>query len=837
MATNQTKHLKPLIFSYLFLLSLISNAQTRNWASYYGGSSSEQITAISTTPDSSIYIAGYTSSSNNIATPGAHQETRIGTSQEGFLAKFSPNGTRLWGTYFAGSGLERVSAIATFKNGDVVIGGYTNSTSNIATVGAYQTNLLGSFDAFLAKFSSNGTLLWATYLGGADGEEINGITIDPLTDDIILVGTTTSDSIGNKFTNVHKNSLTGLTDIFISKFTNNGAIKWLSYYGGPLNDYAARICTDNSGNLYIGGNSFSISEIATAKAFKPVHGNTLSDAIFTIFSGDGQLKYGTYYGAEAGTDFFNAIATDNAGSVYLVGYGNSADSIATPTAQQSTFGGGSSDAYLIKFDTAGNRIWGTYVGAAQNDYLFGVTIGPDGKVYAAGHTNSTALPVSTDAFQQTYGGGNDGVIGAFSPAGNKLWLSYYGGTQLEQLFDVSFNANNQIVAGGYTTSSSSVASPAAHQTAIGGSSDAFFINFSTGTSVPVDSSIKNNLIGSNQFLCGSQLPNALLGQLPSGGNGLYSYLWLQSTSSASGPFSPASGLNTSQNYSPGLPTASTWYKRVVFSGTQNSESNVVQISNGGSLKAVFTVNASIQCARDNFFTFTDTTTVPDITTRRWDFGDGNTGSNLIENYSYTFGTINYFNVKLYLESAGGCKDSMTKTVYLIPNPQPNTIIGDTSVKRLDRETYTVTANTGYQYNWWLKRGLGTINKMGNNVEVAWTKSWGTDTLYCQEQTSGGCYGDTFMLIVNISPASGEDELKIDGLTIFPNPVKEYFQVALPSQEEVEYSILNMLGIECQTGKIKPNENLLLGHISNGTYLLRIKDGEGNSYQSKFVKIN
>jgi hypothetical protein len=127
--------------------------------------------------------------------------------------------------------------------------------------------------------------------------------------------------------------------------------------------------------------------------------------------------------------------------------------------------------------------------------------------------------------------------------------------------------------------------------------------------------------------------------------------------------------------------------------------------------------------------------------------------------------------------------------------------------------------------------------MGNNVEVAWTKSWGTDTLYCQEQTSGGCYGDTLMLIVNISPASGEDELKIDGLTIFPNPVKEYFQVALPSQEEVEYSILNMLGIECQTGKIKPNENILLGHISNGTYLLRIKDGEGNSYQSKFVKIN
>ncbi len=835
MATNPTKRLKPLMFSYFLLFATLLNAQTRNWATYYGGTSSEQITAICTAIDSAVYITGFTSSNDNIATAGAHQETRNGASQDGLMAKFSASGTRLWGTYFGGVGLERVSAIATFKNGDVVIGGYTNSTSNIATVGAYQTNLLGPFDAFIAKFSANGTLLWATYIGGASSEEIEGITIDPLTEDIIVVGTTTSDSIGNKYTNVHKNSLTGLTDIFISKFTSNGAIKWLSYYGGSLNDYATRICTDNLGNLYISGNSFSISEIATAKAFKLVHGNTLSDAIFTIFSGDGQLKYGTYYGSEVGTDFFNAIATDNAGSVYLVGYGNSADSIATPTAQQSTFGGGSSDAYLIKFDTAGNRIWGTYVGAAQNDYLYGVTTGPDGKVYLAGHTNSSPFPVSTDAFQQTYGGGNDGVIGAFSPAGNKLWLSYYGGTQLDQLFDVSFNANNQIVACGYTTSSSSVASPGAHQTTIGGSSDAFFINFSTGTSIAIDSSIKNNLIGSNQFLCGNKLPNAILGQLPSGGNGSYSYLWLQSTSSASGPFSPAFGLNTSQNYSPGLPTTSTWYKRVVFSGTQNSESNVVQISNGGSLKAGFIVNSLIQCERNNFFTFSDTTTVPDITTRRWDFGDGNTGSNTIENYTYTFGTINYFNVKLYLESAGGCKDSMTKTVYLIPNPQPNVINGDTSVKRLDRETYTVIANTGYQYNWWLKRGLGTINKLGNNVEVAWTKSWGTDTLYCQEQTSGGCYGDTLKLIVNISPASGEDELAKKGISIYPNPASENVFVNTIQDKIIKLSIIDAKGRLMVETKTMDENGLSIVQLEDGIYLLLVQTEQTTFTQKLMVK--
>jgi hypothetical protein len=273
----------------------------------------------------------------------------------------------------------------------------------------------------------------------------------------------------------------------------------------------------------------------------------------------------------------------------------------------------------------------------------------------------------------------------------------------------------------------------------------------------------------------------------------------------------------------------------VFSGTQNTESNVVQISNGGSLKAGFIVNSLIQCERDNFFTFSDTTTVPDITIRRWDFGDGNAGSNVIENYAYTFGTVNYFNVKIYLESAGGCIDSTTRTVYLIPNPQPNTIIGDTSVKRLDRETYTVTANSGYQYNWWLKRGLGTINKLGNNVEVAWTKSWGTDTLYCQEQTGGGCYGDTLMLIVNISPASGEDELDMEGISIYPNPASENVFINAIQDKIIKLSIIDAKGRLMLETKTMDENGLSITQLEDGIYLLLVQTEQTTFTQKLMVK--
>ena len=57
-------------------------------------------------------------------------------------------------------------------NGNVCITGTTNSTSNIATTGAYQTSLGGSHDAFVAKFNSAGVMQWATYYGGTGNDPV-----------------------------------------------------------------------------------------------------------------------------------------------------------------------------------------------------------------------------------------------------------------------------------------------------------------------------------------------------------------------------------------------------------------------------------------------------------------------------------------------------------------------------------------------------------------------------------------------------------------------------------------------------------------------------------------
>src|SRR6185503_1248841 len=78
--------------------------------------------------------------------------------------------------------------------------------------------------------------------------------------------------------------------------------------------------------------------------------------------------WGTYYGGQ-GNDGGFAVATDHNGNVFMAGITMSANGIAAG-GFQNNFGGGVVDAYLVKFDSSGNRLWGTYFGGNGDEMAF-----------------------------------------------------------------------------------------------------------------------------------------------------------------------------------------------------------------------------------------------------------------------------------------------------------------------------------------------------------------------------------------------------------------------------------------------------------------------------------
>ena len=249
---------------------------------------------------------------------------------------------------------------------------------------------------------------------------------------------------------------------------------WGTYYGGNLLEGGFNTTTDAMGNVYLTGQTESLTGIASGGAFQTTHGGAY-DAFLVKFDAAGNRLWGTYYGG-SGSDYGYAVKTDALGNVYMCGYTSSTDSIATAGSHQSTFNG-TTDAFLVKFDASGNRLWATYYGGSDFELGQSVAVDPVGNVYMTGYTVSTTDISTPGSHQPTSGGFADGFIVKFNSSGVRQWGTFYGGTDQDYLTDISVDVSGNIVVCGGTSSTSGIASPGSYQTSIAGFQDAMIAKF------------------------------------------------------------------------------------------------------------------------------------------------------------------------------------------------------------------------------------------------------------------------------------------------------------------------------------------------------------------------
>ena len=138
------------------------------FCSYLGGVGDDKAFGIAIDSSASnVYVVGQTSSNNfpvlNPAQPAS------GGSFDAFITKISSSGSKVYATYFGGSGDDRGTGIAV-SSGGVYITGFTSST-NLPVVTPLQLTNGGGFDAFVAKLNPAGNaFIYATYLGGNANE-------------------------------------------------------------------------------------------------------------------------------------------------------------------------------------------------------------------------------------------------------------------------------------------------------------------------------------------------------------------------------------------------------------------------------------------------------------------------------------------------------------------------------------------------------------------------------------------------------------------------------------------------------------------------------------------
>lgn len=374
-----------------------------------------------------------------------------------------------WSTYFGGTSDDYGSACVVDSSNNVYLTGYTSS--NGLASGGYQNTNNGNTDAFLAKFSSTGALLWATYYGGSNEDKGKSLAIDAAGNVYMAGETYSTTNIASD--DAHQTTLGGQNDAFLVKFDSNGNRIWATYYGGDFYDEGYSCAVDNSGNVYLSGYAWSNSGITTSGAHQQNPGGS-TDAFLVKFDSNGTRQWGTYYGGELWETGY--CTTDQSGNVYLTGFTSSTVNIATASAHQTTLGWGD-DAYLVKFDSNGVRQWGTYYGGNDYDWAYFIATDSQGNVYLDGHTGSDSVIATSGAYQETRGGSYDAFLAKFNPSGTRIWGTYYGGSQEERASACTVDAADNVILTGYTYSENNIASTGTFQTTYGGSQDAFVAKF------------------------------------------------------------------------------------------------------------------------------------------------------------------------------------------------------------------------------------------------------------------------------------------------------------------------------------------------------------------------
>lgn len=134
--------------------------------------------------DGNAYITGNTSGTAFPTTPGAYQFSFGGGASDVFIAKVDPAGSRLvYASYLGGTGNDYAGGIAVDGNRNAYVTGTTVPflvpDTGFPAKNAIQTSRSGNQDAFVTKFSPDGSdLVYSTYLGGDSSDEGFGIATD-----------------------------------------------------------------------------------------------------------------------------------------------------------------------------------------------------------------------------------------------------------------------------------------------------------------------------------------------------------------------------------------------------------------------------------------------------------------------------------------------------------------------------------------------------------------------------------------------------------------------------------------------------------------------------------
>jgi len=361
-------------------------------------------------------------------------------------------------TFLGGEAGENIAIICYDGAGNICLVGTTVSSDFPTTAGAYDRDVAGDFDLYVCVMDPTGSrILSCTFIGGSQGESpIDARCVDGA---FIVVGQTVSSDFPTTSDALYRTApgVNGLScyDAFVLRLSGDcSALEYSTYIGGNANDWwgVADIGADGSVVMAAWTNSTDLP--TTPGSYCPVYDADCGMFVLGLDPTLKSIELCTYLDGCRGSIPYSIYA-DAQGNLLLGGETNR-DNISWPGGGYShTYGGGLTDAFILKLDPDASTIldW-TYLGGTADDHVFELALDEDGRLVVLGMTQSSDFPVTAGALDGTYAGEWDGTLTLLGADLTTMGYStFIGGTKTEYMDDLALDpATDRAYITGYTIS-------------------------------------------------------------------------------------------------------------------------------------------------------------------------------------------------------------------------------------------------------------------------------------------------------------------------------------------------------------------------------------------------
>jgi hypothetical protein len=397
----------------------------KRWAITISGDTHASGLAIDVDSGGSAIVAG---TFDGRLTLGASHLTSAGA-QDGFVARFSSNGTPMWSKRFGGTSADRVAAVTIGDDGTAYVAG---DFSAAAAFGAETLTAVGSSDGFVAAIDADGSIRWVTRIPSRGYASVSAIGLS--TRGQIAVAGYFSGSLqsGDRALNS-----AGAHDVFVATFDPTGKIAWARRAGGSGADLARAVAVGPAGEIAIAG---SFGDEADVLGLPLVSSSADDSAFVAMLTARGEPMWARGFGG-AGIDIAHALAFGDDGQLYVAG--SFFDRIAFDDRHALEAGNGP-DAFIARLTRTGDHVWSARIGGSGADRGLAIAAGDESVVVAG--TFEDALDFGDDQIASR--GRTDVMVAELSDRGVPMWIRGLGGPGHDTVGGVGIDTDTAIAISG-----------------------------------------------------------------------------------------------------------------------------------------------------------------------------------------------------------------------------------------------------------------------------------------------------------------------------------------------------------------------------------------------------